>query len=151
MRKQMLILVAVLASLALVAAGCGGDDNNDSSSSDSSGASGTGGGSTSESSGGGGGGGGATKLKLTADPSGALKFDKTSLSAKPGKVTITMDNPSSTPHAVEVEGNGVEEETKTLTKGTASLTVDLKAGKYEFYCPVDGHRQAGMEGTLTVG
>ena len=152
MRKPMLILAAVLASLALVAAGCGGDDNNDSSSgSDSSGASGNGGGSTSESSGGGGGGGGATKLKLTADPSGALKFDKSSLSAKPGTVTITMDNPSSTPHAVEVEGNGVEKVTKTLTKGTASLTADLKAGKYEFYCPVDGHRQAGMEGTLTVG
>jgi plastocyanin len=149
MRKLMLILAAILATLALVAAGCGGDDNNDSSSSgDSSGASGNGG-STSESSGGGGG--GATKLKLIADPSGALKFDKTSLSAKPGKVTITMDNPSSTPHAVEVEGNGVEEETKTLTKGTAAVTVDLKAGKYEFYCPVDGHRQAGMEGTLTVG
>jgi plastocyanin len=149
MRKLMLILAAILATLALVAAGCGGDDNNDSSSSgDSSGASGNGG-STSESSGGGGG--GATKLKLIADPSGALKFDKTSLSAKPGKVTITMDNPSSTPHAVEVEGNGVEEETKTLTKGTADVTVDLKAGKYEFYCPVDGHRQAGMEGTLTVG
>jgi plastocyanin len=151
MRKPMLILAAVLATLALVGAGCGGDDDNGSSSSDSSGASGTGGGSTSESTGGGGGGGAATKLKLTADPSGALKFDKTSLSAKPGKVTITMDNPSSTPHAVEVEGNGVEEETKTLTKGTADVTVDLKAGKYEFYCPVDGHRQAGMEGTLTVG
>ena len=151
MRKPMLILAAVLASLALVAAGCGGDDNNDSSSgSNSSGSSGSGGGSTSEPSSGGGGG-GATKLKLTADPSGALKFDKSSLSAKPGTVTITMDNPSSTPHAVEVEGNGVEKVTKTLTKGTASLTADLKAGKYEFYCPVDGHRQAGMEGTLTVG
>ena len=151
MRKPMLILAAVLATLALVAAGCGGSDNNDSSSgSNSSGSSGSGGGSTSEPSSGGGGG-GATKLKLTADPSGALKFDKTSLSAKPGKVTITMDNPSSTPHAVEVEGNGVEKVTKTLTKGTASLTADLKAGKYEFYCPVDGHRQAGMEGTLTVG
>jgi plastocyanin len=151
MRKPMLILAAVLATLALVAAGCGGDDNNDSSSgSNSSGSSGSGGGSTSEPSSGGGGG-GATKLKLTADPSGALKFDKSSLSAKPGTVTITMDNPSSTPHAVEVEGNGVEKVTKTLTKGTASLTADLKAGKYEFYCPVDGHRQAGMEGTLTVG
>jgi plastocyanin len=150
MRKPMLILAAVLASLSLIAAGCGGDDNDNSS--DSSGASGNGGGSTSESSGGtSSGGGGATKLKLTADPGGALKFDKTSLSAKPGKVTITMDNPSSTPHAVEVEGKGVEEETKTLTKGTADVTVDLKAGKYEFYCPVDGHRQAGMEGTLTVG
>ena len=85
------------------------------------------------------GGGGATKLKLTADPDGGLTFDKTELTAKPGKVTITMDNPSDVPHAVEVEGNGVEEETKTLTKGTADVTVDLKAGEYEFYCPVDGH------------
>ena len=148
MRKPTLILAAILASLALVAAGCGGDDNN--SSSDSSGAQGNGG-STSEPSSGGGGGGAASKLTVTADPGGALKFDKSSLSAKPGTVTITMDNPSSTPHAVEVEGNGVEKVTKTLTKGTASVTVDLKAGKYEFYCPVDGHRQAGMEGTLTVG
>jgi plastocyanin len=149
MRKPMLILAAILASLALIAAGCGGDDDNGSSGGgDSSGAQGTGGGSTTES---GGGGGGATKLKLTADPGGALKFDKTALSAKPGKVTITMDNPSSTPHAVEVEGQGIEEKTKTLTNGSASLTADLKAGKYEFYCPVDGHKQAGMKGTLTVG
>ncbi len=62
-----------------------------------------------------------------------------------------MDNPSQVPHAVEIEGNGVEEETKTLTEGKADVTVDLKAGKYEFYCPVDGHRAGGMEGTLTVG
>jgi plastocyanin len=154
MRKPLLIFVAALASLALIAAGCGGDDDNDSGggggSSDSSGAQGNGG-DTTEATSGGGGGGGATKLKLVADPSGALKFDKTELSAKPGKVTITMDNPSDVPHAVEVEGNGVEEETKTLTKGSADVTVDLKAGKYEFYCPVDGHRAAGMEGTLTVG
>jgi uncharacterized cupredoxin-like copper-binding protein len=151
MRKPTLILAAILASLALIAAGCGGDDDNGSSGGgNSSGAQGTGGGSTTES-GGGGGGGGATKLKLTADPGGALKFDKTELSAKPGKLTITMDNPSSTPHAVEVEGKGVEEKTKTLTNGSATLTADLKPGKYEFYCPVDGHRQAGMEGTLTVG
>jgi len=148
----MLVLAAILASLVLIAAGCGGDDDDNGGgggggSSGSSGAEDTG----DASSGGGGGGGGATKLKLTADPGGALKFDKTELTAKPGKVTITMDNPSDVPHAVEVEGNGVEEETKTLTKGTADVTVDVKAGKYEFYCPVDGHKEAGMEGTLTVG
>jgi plastocyanin len=148
----MLVLAAILASLVLVAAGCGGDDNDNGGggSSDSSGSEGTGA-DSGEASSGGGGGGGATKLKLTADPGGGLKFDKTELSAKPGKVTITMDNPSDVPHAVEVEGNGVEEETKTLTKGTADVTVDLKAGKYEFYCPVDGHKESGMEGTLTVG
>jgi plastocyanin len=147
----MLVLAAILASLVLIAAGCGGDDDDNGGgggSSDYSGAESTGSDTGEASSGGGG---GATKLKLTADPDGGLTFDKTELTAKPGKVTITMDNPSDVPHAVEVEGNGVEEETKTLTKGTADVTVDLKAGKYEFYCPVDGHKEAGMEGTLTVG
>ena len=149
----MLVLAAILASLVLIAAGCGGDDNDNGGggSSDSSGAEGNGADTGGASSGGGGGGGGATKLKLTADPGGALKFDKTELTTKPGKVTITMDNPSDVPHAVEIEGKGVEEETKTLTNGTADVTVNVKAGKYEFYCPVDGHREAGMEGTLTVG
>jgi plastocyanin len=153
MGKLTLVLAAILASLVLIAAGCGGDDDDNGGGGGSGGSSGaeSNGGDTGEASSGGGGGGGATKLKLTADPGGALKFDKTELSAKPGKVTITMDNPSDVPHAVEVEGNGVEEETKTLTKGTADVTVDLKAGKYEFYCPVDGHKEAGMEGTLTVG
>ena len=150
MRKPMLILVLIVAGLALVAAGCGGDDDNDNNASNSSGAQGNGAdetqSTTSESSGGGGG----SKLTVTADPGGALKWEKTDLSTKAGTVTITMDNPSSVPHAVEVEGNGVEEETKTLTDGKASMTVDLKPGKYEFYCPVDGHRAAGMEGTLTV-
>jgi plastocyanin len=147
----MLVLAAILASLVLIAAGCGGDDNDNGGggSSDSSGAEGNGADTGGASSGGGGG--GATKLKLTADPGGALKFDTTELTTKPGKVTITMDNPSDVPHAVEIEGKGVEEGTKTLTNGTADVTVDVKAGKYEFYCPVDGHREAGMEGTLTVG
>jgi plastocyanin len=150
MRKHLMILAGILASLALVAAGCGGDDNNDSGSSggDSSGAQNNSADTTESAPTGGG---GAQKLTLTADPGGALKFDKKQLSAKPGKVTITMDNPSSVPHAVEVEGNGVEQASKTLTQGKASVSVDLKAGKYEFYCPVDGHKQAGMEGTLTVG
>jgi plastocyanin len=148
----MLVLAAILASLVLIAAGCGGDDDDNGGGGGGGGSGDSSGADTGDaSSGGGGGGGGATKLKLTADPGGALKFDKTELTAKPGKVTITMDNPSDVPHAVEVEGNGVEEETKTLTNGTADVTVDLKAGKYEFYCPVDGHKAGGMEGTLTVG
>jgi plastocyanin len=95
--------------------------------------------------------GGAQTLTLVADPGGALKFDKTELMAKPGEVTVVMDNPSDVPHAVEIEGNGVEEETETLTGGKAEVTVDLKAGEYKFYCPVGNHAEAGMEGTLTVG
>jgi plastocyanin len=94
--------------------------------------------------------GGAQTLTLVADPGGALKFDKTELTAKPGKITVVMDNPSDVPHAVEIEGAGADAETKTLTNGKADVTVDLKAGEYKYICPVDGHAAAGMEGTLTV-
>jgi plastocyanin len=95
------------------------------------------------------GGGGAT-VKVSAPADGSLKFDQSTLSAKAGKVTFKFANPSSVPHGFEVEGHGVEEETKTITGGDASVTVDLKPGKYEYYCPVDGHKAAGMKGTLTV-
>ena len=90
-------------------------------------------------------------LQLSADPSGQLKFDKTALSAKAGKVTIVMKNPSSVPHAVAVEGKGVDKDGKTVgSGGTSTVSATLKPGKYEFYCPVDGHKAAGMKGELTV-
>jgi plastocyanin len=148
MGKPLATLIALLAATALIAAGCGGSDN--SSSDNSSNSSGTQGNTADTTSTGGGGGGGASTVKLTADPGGALKFDTTTLSAKAGKVTVVMDNQSQTPHAVEVEGGGVEKKTQTVTGGSAKVTVDLKPGKYEFYCPVDGHKAAGMKGTLTV-
>ena len=62
-----------------------------------------------------------------------------------------LDNPSSVPHAIEVEGNGVEEEGETVTDGGVSkVSADLKAGTYEYYCPVGNHEAEGMKGTLTV-
>ena len=145
-----LSLIALLCAFAIPIAGCGGDDD-DGGSSGGGGSTSTGTTSTSEDTGAASGGGGGQTLKIAADPSGALKFDKSSLTAKAGKVTIVMDNPSDVPHAVEIEGNGVEEEGETVEKGGVSkASADLKAGKYEFYCPVDGHKEAGMEGTLTV-
>ena len=94
---------------------------------------------------------GAHAVKLSADPSGALKFNTTTLSAKAGTVTITMNNPSSLQHGIAVEGSGVSEDGQIVGQGgTSVLAVQLKAGKYTFFCPVPGHRQAGMQGTLTV-
>jgi plastocyanin len=96
-------------------------------------------------------GGGGETLKFSAPADGALKFDQGDVTAKAGKVTVDFSNPSSVPHAVEIEGNGVEEETETVTSGDAPpITVDLKPGTYEYYCPVAGHKEAGMKGTLTV-
>ena len=96
-------------------------------------------------------GGTASKLAIAADPGGAKKFTETELTATAGQVEIDFANDSQLPHAVEIEGNGVEETTETVTGEDAPpLTVDLPAGTYEFYCPVGDHRAAGMEGTLVV-
>jgi plastocyanin len=136
--------IATLATVLLLAlAGCGGDDE----SSDSGGGAAT----STPASGSGGGGGGGETIALSAPEDGSLEFDKTELEAKAGTVTIDFDNLSaSVPHAVEIEGNGVEEASETVTGATTSVTADLEPGEYEFYCPVGDHAAAGMEGTLTV-
>jgi plastocyanin len=74
--------------------------------------------------------------------------------AKTGKVTFKVANKGRFPHALEVEGNGLEEQkTAVIQPGAgATLTVGLsKDGTYEWYCPVGNHRQMGMEGKITVG
>jgi plastocyanin len=97
--------------------------------------------------------GAASAVKLSADPGGALKFDTTKLTAKAGKVTVEMANPSGSgvSHGIAVEGNGVDQDGKTVGPGgTSTDTLTLKPGTYTFYCPVPGHKAAGMKGTLVV-
>jgi plastocyanin len=133
MRRRSIGVALTLLVTVLLAAGCGGDDNGSATTEETT--------TTAE----------ATTLQLAADPSGALAFDKTELDAPAGTVTIELTNDSSVPHNVEVEGNGVEKRSDTITGATTSVTLDLQPGSYEFYCAVPGHKQAGMEGTLTVG
>jgi uncharacterized cupredoxin-like copper-binding protein len=98
-------------------------------------------------------GGKASTVTLSADPTGALKFDKTTLTTTAGTVTVVMDNPSTSgvPHGIAVEGNGVDQDGKTVQPGGKSTdTLTLKPGTYTFYCPVPGHKDAGMKGTLVV-
>ena len=136
--RRVLLTLALCAALGV--AGCGGDD--DSGSEQPAGTATA----TQEPASGGG---GSETISIAADPSGALKFQKTDLTAKAGKATIDFDNPAPVPHAVEIEG--VEgSETDTVTSEKTSVTVDLKPGTYEFYCPVPGHKEAGMVGKLTV-
>jgi uncharacterized cupredoxin-like copper-binding protein len=80
-----------------------------------------------------------------------FKFTPSDVNVKAGQVAFRLTNDGGAPHALEIEGNGIEKETKVINGGqTAVLGVTLKPGTYEMYCPVDGHRQQGMEGTLTV-
>jgi plastocyanin len=141
MFKRISLLAIAPVAVALVIAGCGGGSSGSSTAAMTS--------SSSSSSSGGQG----QLLKLTADPGGQLRFDTAKLTAKPGKVTIRMANPSSAgmDHGIAVEGNGVDSDGPTVAPGnTSSVTVTLKKGTYLYYCPVPGHKQAGMKGTLTV-
>jgi uncharacterized cupredoxin-like copper-binding protein len=70
---------------------------------------------------------------------------------KPGTYTFEAMNNGQTEHALEIEGNGVEEETETLAPGAkGTITVELKMGEYEMYCPIDSHRDRGMDGSIDV-
>jgi plastocyanin len=144
MKKVAALLALALASVALVA--CGSSNSSSSGSSESE-TTAPAGGSGKESSGGGG-----STLKFEADPGGELAYTTTSATAKAGKATVEFNNPQSLTHDVAIEGaNGeVVGKTELIASGSDSTTVNLKPGTYHFFCTVPGHREAGMEGTLTV-
>jgi plastocyanin len=89
-------------------------------------------------------------LALAADPT-QIAYDKTSLASKPGKVTIDFDNPSQISHDVAI-AKGSQEIAKSdlIAQSKTSVAADLASGKYVFFCTVPGHREAGMQGALTV-
>ena len=89
-------------------------------------------------------------LQLAADPT-QLLFDKKTLTSKPGKVTVDFNNPAQIQHDVVIaQGSKVLAQTDLISGGKTSTSADLAPGTYDFYCDVPGHREAGMEGTLTV-
>ena len=140
--RFMAVIAVSVAVLATIAAGCGSSSNSSTSSTGASATQPSGSAS-----------GGGQPVSLSADPNGALKFTQTSLTAKAGKVTLQMSNPSSSgiQHGIAVEGNGVDQDGPIVQPGaTSTLSVNLKPGKYDFYCPFDSHKQQGMTGTLTV-
>ena len=95
---------------------------------------------------------GSAAVDFEADPSGALAFTSDEATAKAGKVTVDFTNSSPVPHDVAIEDSSGETiaETEVLAEGSDSTTAELEPGEYTFYCSVPGHRQGGMEGTLTV-
>ena len=79
-------------------------------------------------------------------------FGPPALTADAGSTTFKLTNNGQTSHALTIEGNGIEETSDTISPGDSTeLTVDLAEGEYEIYCPVDGRKDMGMVGTLTVG
>lgn len=95
---------------------------------------------------------GGGSVSLEANKEGQLEYDTKSLSAKAGNVSIDFTNASPLAHNVTIESSSGAKvgATPTFTGGSKTLSVTLKPGTYKFFCSVPGHRQAGMEGTLTV-
>lgn len=93
----------------------------------------------------------AGTLAMPANPDGQLIYAFAAATAPPGALTIDSKNDSSVPHNIALEGNGVAEEGEVVQGGgTSEIAVDLKPGEYTYFCSVPGHRDAGMEGKLTV-
>jgi plastocyanin len=149
MKKVVALLALALASVALVACGGGSDESSSSASTESTKES-TSGAAANE--GGKEAGGAATTLAFEADPEGSLAYTTTEATAKAGKVEVKFDNPQSLTHDVAIEDSSGATigKTELIADGSDSTTVDLKPGTYTFFCTVPGHREAGMEGTLTV-
>jgi plastocyanin len=152
MKKVVALLVLALAAIALVA--CGGDDEDETTTSgttteapsEAGGA--AGGGAAKE-----GGGGGGSVLKIAAVPDTGLEYTTDEATAEAGELTIEFENPQTLTHDVAIEDESGNQVGKTELIADSSTSADVgnvKPGKYTFYCTVPGHREGGMEGTLTV-
>ena len=91
-------------------------------------------------------------LSVAANPKGEFHYEPSTLSAKEGVASITFANSSPVAHNMTIEDSAgkIVGGTTTFTGGSHTIRIALKAGTYKFFCTVPGHRQAGMEGTLTV-
>jgi uncharacterized cupredoxin-like copper-binding protein len=139
-KKLAALLVLAVAAFALVA--CGDDDSTTTTATE------TGAGAAAEN----GEKAGGSTVDFEADPNGELAYTEDSKTTEAGKVTIDFKNPQAITHDVAIEDPSGETVGKTdvIGEGETSETVSLKPGEYTFYCSVPGHREAGMEGTLTV-
>lgn len=90
-------------------------------------------------------------LDIAAASSG-LDYSNNTATASAGEVTVRFDNPQPLEHDVAIENASgkVVGQTEVITEGEDATVVNLKPGIYTFFCTVPGHREAGMEGTLTV-
>jgi plastocyanin len=149
MKKAAALFALVLASIALVA--CGGSDD-DATTNETQPQGGAAAGGNGNSAAEGKSAGSAAVVDFEADRGGGIAYTSDSATAQAGKVTVNFTNPQGLSHDVAIEDPGGKTVGKTeiIGEGSDSTVVDLKPGEYTFYCSVPGHREAGMEGTLSV-
>ena len=141
--RRFLTALTALTIVSFALAACGGDDEESSTTAASE--------ETTEAAAGSEGG-DASTITAEADPGGGLAWTETEITGAAGPSTLEMVNESSTPHnlLVEDENGEVLAETDVASGANATASADLEAGSYTFFCDIPGHREAGMEGTLTI-
>lgn len=153
MTTSLKFLAVPLAVGALFFAGCGGDDDSSSDTAATDTTEQTQPANNDTSANGSENQGAAQVLALAADPSGALKYDLTELSAEAGTVQIDLANDSPVPHDVVVRdaaGDDIAKSEVVTSANTSTEEFEVEPGEYTFYCSVPGHEAGGMVGTLTV-
>jgi plastocyanin len=146
-KVSLALAIAALAAFGLVA--CGSSSSSSSTTASSTTASST----TATSGSTSGGGGASSAVDVSADPSGQLAFQESSVTAKAGDVSVNFTNDSSTTHDVCLQSSSGDQLGCTDQISGSSASKDfgtLKPGTYTYYCSVDGHEAAGMKGTMTV-
>jgi plastocyanin len=90
-------------------------------------------------------------LAIPVNKAGGLLFQYKDATGTPGQVSIETKNNEAIGHNIALEGNGINQKGPVVQGGaTSKISVDLKPGTYTFFCSVPGHREAGMQGKLTV-
>jgi plastocyanin len=147
MKKVAVAFALALASIALVACGSSSSGNSSTSETGSQSGAAESNGSSAE-----GKSAGSASTLAFETPSSGLAFTSDTATAKAGKVTVDFKNAQPLTHDVAIEDSSGKTigKTELIAEGSASTVVNLKAGTYHYYCTVPGHREAGMEGTLTV-
>src|SRR5690242_14988245 len=143
-RASAVVAVAALAVVGLAACGSSSSNSTTAASAPAS--------TSSNAAGGGGAKGGTSTVNVSTPSGGSLAYDQKTLSAKSGSVTVDFNNQQPLQHDVAIADSSgkVLGQTDLVSSGTANTTVQLQPGTYTFYCTVPGHREAGMQGTLTV-
>jgi uncharacterized cupredoxin-like copper-binding protein len=141
LNRRFATLLAIGTAVAVPVVGCGGSNDDNSTSNAATQASTTGAAAAT-------GAGGTVDLSATE-----YKFNPSDPTVKSGDVTFNLKNDGQTTHSLEIEDvNGQDKELEGgVSPGqSATLKVNLKPGTYEFYCPVNGHKDLGMKGEITV-
>jgi uncharacterized cupredoxin-like copper-binding protein len=125
------LAIAVLVAATLGVTACGGSSNKSSSGSSSSG----------------------TASKMSVDLADYKIIPANPSIPKTGKVTFTLKNTGKFPHAIAIQGVPGNPKSSIVQAGqSTTFTVNFtKKGTFTWYCPVDGHRQLGMVGKITIG